>query len=226
MTERVAIRRTAAWAVAAGLVGAFVAGAWVAAQTAPSPKAPAAYKAEAPANCGLDANLFTQTAAEYRAGCYQAYNLAALRLRDAVAKNPAGKLAVVMDLDEAVLDNAGFQAMQLRSNLAYDQRLWDAWERDHGDLVGLVPGAKEFILEAGRRGVAVAYVSNRDEKFRDQTKKLPARLGIPAASDALLKLSTDTRDKTACRNAVEFFRVGRVEPVPPGPLGKVSELRG
>ena len=69
-----------------------------------------------------------QSAAEYRACCYQASNLALFRLKEAVAKKPEGKLAVVADLDETILDNAGFQAMQLRSNLAYDQRLWEIWE--------------------------------------------------------------------------------------------------
>lgn len=194
----VTARVVAACAALVGMVAAFVAGSWLSAQ---APTAPPAYKPEEPAYRGLDANLYLQTSAEYRAACYQSYNLATLRLKEAV-KVQAGKLAVVLDLDETVFDNAGFQAMQLRSNLAYDQRLWDAWERDHADKVGLVPGAREFILEAGKLGVAVVFISNRNERFREQTKKALARLGLPA-DDALLKLSTDTSDKTARRRAVE-----------------------
>ncbi len=187
----------------AGMLTAFALGNWVAAQAPPGPAAPAAYKPEEPANRGLDANLFMQSSAEYRACCYQAYNLAALRLKEATAKQPAGKLATVMDLDECVIDNAGFQAMLLRSNLAYDQRLWDMWELENADQVALIPGAKEFILVAGKLGVTVAYISNRNDKSREQTKKALARLGIPAAADGLLKLSTDTSDKTKRRQEVE-----------------------
>jgi len=168
-----------------------------------APVAPPRYEAEEPANRNLDASLYMQTAAEYRACCLQAYNLATFRLKEALAQQNKGKLAVVMDLDETAVDNSGFQAMQLRSGLAYDQRLWDAWEEQGFDKVGLVPGAKEFILEARKLGVAVVYISNRNEKFREQTKKALTRLGIAAESDSLLKLSTGTSDKTARRQEAE-----------------------
>lgn len=189
--------------VASGLVIAFAASGWIFGQDSPAPIAPPPYKAEEPANRGLDANLFMETSAEYRACCYQAYNLALFRLKEALAKAKAGKFAVVMDLDETTLDNSGFQAMQLRSGLAYDQRLWDAWEEQGFDKVGLISGAKEFILEARKLGVAVVYISNRNEKFREQTKKALTRLGIAAESDSLLKLSTGTSDKTARRQEAE-----------------------
>jgi len=170
-----------------------------------APSAPAAYKAEVPPNRGLDANLYMQTAAEYRACCYQAYNLAMLRLTQGIeeTKGKSGKLAVVMDLDETVLDNAGFQAMQLRSNLAYDDRLWEHWEEKEFDRLGLIPGAKEFILETEKLGVAVFHISNRNDKFKDQTKSALKRLGIPVRDDAHLKLATKTTDKTTRRQEVE-----------------------
>lgn len=172
---------------------------------AQNPTAPPAFQADDPPNRGLDANLYMQVAAEYRACCLQAYNLAALRLKEALAatKDRGKKPAVVMDLDETVIDNAGFQAMQLRSGLAYDPRLWDLWEERGGDGVGFVPGAKEFILEAGKVGVAVVYISNRNDRFRDQAKTMLKRLGIPAADDDCLMLATDTSDKTARRAAAE-----------------------
>ncbi len=187
--------------VGVGLLLAFAVGNWSAAQ---SPTAPAAFKQDEPAFRSLDANLFMQTSAEYRACCYQAFNLATLRLKDATkGAKPAKPFAVVMDLDETVFDNAGFQAMQLRSNLAYDQRLWDVWEKEHGEYVGLVPGAKEFILHAIKQEVAVVYISNRNEKFREQTKKVLTRLGIAVDADDRLKLSTDTSDKTKRRKEVD-----------------------
>jgi len=180
-------------------------------QPAPAPVAAAAphvlpfFKPEDPPGRSLDANLFVQTSAEYRACCLQAYNLASLRLAAAVAKStaPPNTLAVVLDLDETVLDNGAFQSMMIRSRLAYDQRLWDLWESEHWDKWELVPGAKEFILEAQKAGVHVVYISNRNEKFRPQTKQGLERLGLPLVDEAHLKLASDTSDKTARRTEAE-----------------------
>jgi 5'-nucleotidase (lipoprotein e(P4) family) len=191
-----------------GFVVAFATSAWVFGQDSPAPLAPPAYKAEEPANRALDANLYMQTSAEYRASCYQAYNLAADRLEKLVQGEKAKpkqskKLAVVMDLDETVFDNAGFQAMLLRSGLAWDERLWDAWEAHDSDKIALIPGAREFIREAKKLGVSVIYISNRSDKLRDQTKKALERLKIPVEADNRLKLSTGESDKTARRQEVE-----------------------
>ena len=159
--------------------------------------APAAYVCESPRARNLDASLYVQTSAEYRASCYQAYNLAALRLKQfsGSRKDTSKPAAVIMDLDETVLSNAGFQASQLRSGLAYDQRLWDDWEENHSKHLGLVPGAKRFILEATKMGVKVIYVSNRNQKFIDHTKEALVRFELPIVEDGLL-LNTGSNDKT------------------------------
>ncbi len=193
-------RMIVAVAALGGLGMAFAAGSWVSAQ---SPVAPSAFKQDDPPNRALDANLYMRTAAEYRACCVQAYNLAGRRLKEEVDKKPKGTPAVVMDMDETVLDNAGFQAAQLRSNLAYDQRLWDLWEADPNSQLGFVPGAKAFIDEAKKLGITVVYISNRQEKFRDANKAQLARLGIGITDENQLKLSEDTTDKTKRRQDTE-----------------------
>jgi 5'-nucleotidase (lipoprotein e(P4) family) len=203
--------------VMSGLVIVFASGPWAFGQQSPTPAATPVCPAEDPANRPLDANLYMQTSAEYRASCYQAYNLATDRLEwlirhdRANAKRPK-ELAVVMDLDETVFDNAGFQTRLLRKHFGYCQDLWDEWEKDHSDKIELIPGAKEFILEAKELGVTVVYISNRNEKFRKETKKALIRLGIwdeaaeavdPAKADKLLKLSTGPSDKTARRQEAQ-----------------------
>ena len=59
--------------------------------------------------------LWQQDAAEYRALCYQAFNIAALRIneipRTTLKKN---KLAIVTDLDETILDNSFSEAQQIK----------------------------------------------------------------------------------------------------------------
>lgn len=173
-----------------------------------NPKSPGViplFRPEEPPGRSLDANLFVQTSAEYRACCLQAYNLARLRLAAAVSAStePPGRLAVVLDLDETVIDNGAFQSMMIRSRLAYDQRLWDIWEAEHWDKWELVPGAKEFILEARAAGVTVIYISNRNARFHEQTRQGLERLGLPLADHAHLKLASDTSNKTARRAEAE-----------------------
>lgn len=182
---------------------ALAAGIWAGSQAM---SAPAAFKSEDPPFRGLDANLYLQTSAEYRGCCYQAYNLAKYRLKEAKDNNRNSRrpLAVIMDLDEVVMDNAGYWTMLLRSNLANDLRLWEYWEEKCGGMVGLVPGAKDFIQTAERWSVAVFYISNRSEKFRPQNKQILQNLGIPVVDDNRLKLRTGiSSDKTGRRREVE-----------------------
>src|SRR3954466_10949424 len=54
--------------------------------------------------------LYQQRAAEYRALCFQAYNLAKLRLDVAIKVHGKKPLAVVTDIDETVLDNSPYDA--------------------------------------------------------------------------------------------------------------------
>jgi 5'-nucleotidase (lipoprotein e(P4) family) len=182
------------------LIIALVAGNGVFGQSLPTPVAPKAFQTVSPANRNLDSSLYMQTAAEYRASCYQAYNLATARLKEAFDKRKAEKPpAVVMDLDETVFDNSAFQALLVRSGLAWDPRLWEAWERDNSDKITLIPGAKEFVVEARRLGVSVIFVSNRDEEFKKQTEEALKRLSIPVDNNSLLKLKPKNAgdDKTS-----------------------------
>ena len=109
--------------------------------------------------------LYGKAAAEYRAAAIEAYNLATTAsVNSGRAKGNGKPLAVVLDLGETALDNAGYQAMLLRGGLAYDQRLWDMWEGQYDDFVGLIPG-EEFI--GGKQVLTAVYISNRSEKFRN-----------------------------------------------------------
>lgn len=159
-------------------------------------------KKESPPLRGLDANLYMQTAAEYRACCLQAFYLAEERVKAKVAKRTSDVPAVVVfDLDETVFDNGVYQSRQLRSGRAYDQKVWDEWEEKDGEQVRLVPGAKEFIAKLSFYKVRPVYISNRNDKFREQTHAVLKRLEIDVPDEHLL-LSTTTSDKTERRAAV------------------------
>jgi predicted secreted acid phosphatase len=67
--------------------GAYVAGRHATAEDIPVPRE---VKKEDPPNRSLDANLWMQISAEYRACCYQGYNLARRRLAEKLNDPPPG----------------------------------------------------------------------------------------------------------------------------------------
>jgi 5'-nucleotidase (lipoprotein e(P4) family) len=178
-------------------IAAFLAvGAYLHLKAEVAPIAPAAYAPESPAYRGLDANLFMQTSAEYRACCLQAYNLAALKVEQHLVHRGDSPRppAVIMDLDETVFDNGGFQAAQVRSRLAFDPRLFEDWERGHAQHVGLIPGSKRFIERVRKQNVTVFFVSNRQHQFLRQARASLALNGIPVDDDTFLKLNANPKD--------------------------------
>src|SRR5829696_6985367 len=73
--------------------------------------------------------LWTQTSGEARALAYQAFALARMVLDRDLRMNRRSRVrrAVVVDVDETVLDNSAFQATLLMNRQGYDPRLWTDW---------------------------------------------------------------------------------------------------
>lgn len=118
--------------------------------------------------------LFQQKAAEYRALCYQAFNWAKISLdMDEKNKKKLPKIdrkkprAVVVDIDETVLDNSPAQAYAVKNRQPFNLKDWYAW----GEMrkAKAIPGAVEFANYAVSKGVKMFYVSNRDEAQKQAT---------------------------------------------------------
>lgn len=157
-----------------------------------------------PAAWRLGGNLYMQTAAEYRACCLQIYACAEQRLATILQAGQLAfrKPAVVMDLDETVLDNSAFESFLHQNGLEYSEALWKKYEKDHSDEVNLVPGAKDFIVNAEKKGVTIVYLSNRSEQNRQATIQALARLGINTANineRLLLQQEGESSNKAARR---------------------------
>jgi 5'-nucleotidase (lipoprotein e(P4) family) len=160
---------------------------------APAP-APAAAPTDAPAPCDpglaiLNSTLWAQTAAEYRAAALQTF-AAAQRGLDAAMDNPFAKgaleettndpaqpPAVILDLDETVLDNTAFEARAIRMHKTYDSKLWKAWTAESAALA--IPGAVDFLAYAKSRGVTLFYITNRDLDEEAGTRRNLEKLGFP-----------------------------------------------
>jgi 5'-nucleotidase (lipoprotein e(P4) family) len=120
--------------------------------------------------------LYTQKAAEYRALAYQAFNIARMRLDEDFDKKNLKKLpkaerkmprAIVVDIDETVLDNSPSNAKQIATNTSFNTKDWYAW----GEMrkAKAVPGSVDFLNYAVSKGVKIFYISNRDEVQRQAT---------------------------------------------------------
>jgi len=141
----------------------------------------------------LNAVLWMQSAIEYEAAALQAFRLAQDQL-DAALKDPqwtsaleqgAGAAAlppaVIVDVDETVLDNSAYQARMVRDGTAFSPDTWDAWVMEARATA--IPGAVEFARHAAGRGVAVFYVTNRTANIEEATRRNLAAEGFPVAAE-------------------------------------------
>ncbi len=135
--------------------------------------------------------LWTQASGEARALSYQAFALARMLLDRDLRVNRRSRVrrAVVVDVDETVLDNSAFQATLLKNRRNYDSRLWTDWV-NRAEATAL-PGAVEFLSYAASRGVRVFYVTNRKEVEKEATAANLKKLGFPDVSDETLLVRTD-----------------------------------
>lgn len=149
----------------------------------------------------VQAVLWVQRSGEYRALCHQAFNLARRVLDEELKANPAPKKrAVVVDVDETVLDNSPYQARLIKMRQGYATATWRQWV----DLARAeaLAGAVEFLKHAAARGVEVFYISNRRvEEHAGTLANLRAK-GFPHADDAHLLLRTTESSKAKRRAAV------------------------
>jgi 5'-nucleotidase (lipoprotein e(P4) family) len=129
--------------------------------------------------------LWTQSSAEYRALAYQSFSLAKLRLDQVLANRKslrsAKPPAIIVDVDETVLDNSRFQAELVLRRAAYTSEAWRAW-CDRAEA-GVVPGAVEFLTYASRRRVHVFYITNRRQPEKAGTITNLRKLGFPGVSE-------------------------------------------
>ena len=130
--------------------------------------------------------LFQQTSAEGLASSLQTYNIAQQVLDHALADPtwsalgqtmfPYKKPAIILDVDETVLDNLAYQARGILDGTSYPTG-WIAWGNEAAATE--VPGAKDFLNYAHSKGVTIFYVTNRVVELKNATQKNLTKLGIP-----------------------------------------------
>lgn len=141
----------------------------------------------------LNAVLWVQTAVEYRATALQAFQLGR-RVLDEALDDPSWTAvpeqvgdvaglppAIILDIDETVLDNSFFEARLTLDKEVYSEALWDEWAMQQASTA--IPGALGFLRYAVERGVTVFYVSNRRAHLEVATRANLEALGFPVSDD-------------------------------------------
>jgi 5'-nucleotidase (lipoprotein e(P4) family) len=147
--------------------------------------------------------LWFQTSGEAKALFQQGYYLGKLRLDEIVKnkKKPVKKPAVVLDLDETVLDNSPYQAWSVLTGKAYPEK-WDAWINQAS--AEPLPGALDFLHYADSKGVDIYYISNRKETFKKATIENLKKIGAPqSVADHIFLLQPGEEGKEDRRKEVE-----------------------
>ncbi|HKC34666.1 MAG TPA: 5'-nucleotidase, lipoprotein e(P4) family [Chitinophagaceae bacterium] len=145
--------------------------------------------------------LWQQTAAEYRALCYQAFNIAALRLNE-IPKNKLKKqkLAIITDLDETILDNSYSEAQLIKEGKEHSNQAWKDWTGR--SVATAVPGAIEFLQMAKQKGITIFYISNRDTGDVASTLINLKKLQLPDADTSHMLFLSNTSSKEIRRQIV------------------------
>ena len=172
--------------------------------------APAATPASAvapvvPAHDNLNATAWLQASAEADMAHRQTWR-AAERLLDAAiadptwdALTPADRVApladlppaIIVDVDETVLDNSPYQVRLIKQDGVFNDATWNAWVDEA--RAGAVSGAPEFARAAAERGVTMIYLTNREHSKSAVTRRNLEALGFPPVDESqFLGLGVET----------------------------------
>lgn len=140
---------------------------------------------------------YQQHAAEYRALCFQAYNIAKWRVDDILFTKSTRPRAIVTDIDETLLDNSAYAVKQGLQNKDYETASWYEWTSL--GKADTVPGALTFLKYAASKGIEIFYITNREEKERTGTLNNLVKFNFPNADNNHLILKQTASSKEARR---------------------------
>ena len=137
---------------------------------------------------------WVQHSGECEALAYQAFNTA--RKAFDVAKPQAGrKKAVIVDLDETMIDNSAYAAWRVKNGVPYTKPTWARWMEARQATA--IAGAVSFARYDNSHGGKMFYISNRDDTSYAATVSNLQKLGFPGVSRETVLLRTEQSNKQA-----------------------------
>ena len=163
---------------------------------------------------------WVRQSAEYKTLCEQLFRQATgAILRQVKMEKGSKNLAVVVDLDETVLDNSLYQVERWKAGLSFTQDSWSDWVKR--EEAGLIPGARAFLSAVRKKGVRVVFLSNRMNDNLKPTRENLRLLGVLDPMDLFL-LRRDKHDLKEVRRKEVTDGTGRMKKV--GPLNVIGYL--
>ena len=131
--------------------------------------------------------------------------------KDQKKKPGSENYAIIVDLDETILDNSEYQVMLHNKNETYNPSSWSEWVNK--EEAKLVPGAKEFLDKTRDLGVRIIFISNRMDKNLNPTIKNLKKLKAFSKDDIFL-LRLDKPDTKVVRRGEVYSQTGRMQGYP------------
>ena len=133
------------------------------------------------AHDNMDAVVWLQASTEYAAVTTGIYASAAAGLEEIAQRSRTRSMAVVLDVDETVLDNSPYQGQLVFDNAIYEGESWDRWVAQRA--APAVPGVVDFIRTSQSLGIHVAFITNRTCRTRPGSAE-----ACPQSLDTLVNL--------------------------------------
>ena len=126
---------------------------------------------------------------EYGMLCKNIYSEAAKKTKNIYSNK---RQAIIMDLDETVLDNSTYQVENFNKGQTFNMESWAVWV--NREEANLVPGVKEYIDLVRVLGIQLIFISNRMDERLDATKENMKKLNVYDEKDIyLLRLNKEDK---------------------------------
>ncbi len=146
--------------------------------------------------------LWVSRSVEYAAICQQTYRSAWQAVKRAAAREHSD-WAVVLDVDETVLNNAQYEIELAQKGEHYTPKSWAAWVRRQQATP--VPGVRAFLDSVRSLGpqAHVVFITNRDAALETPTMANLRAFGLWRQGDVLLARKERADTKVIRRREVE-----------------------
>lgn len=137
-----------------------------------------------------------QQSGEYEALSWQAFNIAKETFLQRHAL-PGTRKAVIVDIDETMLNNIPYEAWLIKNNRSYSDKTWHQWVS--AGQAEAVPGAVSFAQFVLAHNGKIFYISNRNTVDYQATADNLTQQGFPDISRDTLILNEGKNTNKASR---------------------------
>jgi 5'-nucleotidase (lipoprotein e(P4) family) len=146
----------------------------------------------------LQSVLWYQRSGEMKALYIQSYNIARASLDNYLAHSKSRKKkAVIVDIDETILNNSPFEGKLIQYKDNYASSPWNEWISK--SIADTLPGALAFLNYAAGKKTEIFYISNRSIDGKEVTLRNLWKFSFPYADEKHLLLKSDTNNSKELR---------------------------